>query len=125
MVKASGNSFSGRAAIVGVGETGFMRGTDQSILQMILAASMTAIKDAGLKPSDVDAVIPPPGFVAWDEIAAHLGIPDVRYTSCPQMGGASPTAGLTTAAMAIAMGIADVVLLPIGWNGLMQEIEQV
>jgi len=117
MVKASGSSFSGRAAIVGIGETGYMRGTDQSILQMILAASMTAIKDAGLKPSDVDAVIPPPGFVAWDEIAAHLGIPDVRYTSCPQMGGASPTAGLTTAAMAIAMGLAEVVLLPIGWNG--------
>jgi len=117
MVKASGNSFSGKAAIVGIGETGYMRGTDQSILQMILAASMTAIRDAGLKPSDVDAVIPPPGFVAWDEIAAHLGIPDVRYTSCPQMGGASPTAGLTTAAMAIAMGLAEVVLLPIGWNG--------
>jgi len=117
MVKASGNSFSGKAAIVGIGETGYMRGTDQSILQMILAASMMAIKDAGLKPSDVDAVIPPPGFVAWDEIAAHLGIPDVRYTSCPQMGGASPTAGLTTAAMAIAMGLAEVVVLPIGWNG--------
>jgi acetyl-CoA acetyltransferase len=117
MVKASGNSFSGKAAIVGIGETGYMRGTEQSILQMILAASMTAIKDAGLKPSDVDAVIPPPGFVAWDEIAAHLGIPDVRYTSCPQMGGASPTAGLTTAAMVIAMGLAEVVLLPIGWNG--------
>jgi acetyl-CoA acetyltransferase len=117
MVKVSGNSFSGKAAIVGIGETSYSRGTDQSILQMILAASMAAIKDAGLKPSDVDAVIPPPGFVAWDEIAAHLGIPDVRYTSCPQMGGASPTAGLTTAAMAIAMGLAEVVLLPIGWNG--------
>jgi len=114
---ATGSSFSGKAAIVGIGETAYMRGTDQSILQMILAASMTGIKDAGLKPSDVDAVIPPPGFVAWDEIAAHLGIPDVRYTSCPQMGGASPTAGLTTAAMVIAMGLADVVLLPIGWNG--------
>ena len=117
MVKTSGSRFSSKAAIVGIGETGYMRGTDQSILQMILAASMTAIKDAGLKPSDVDAVIPPPGFVAWDEIAAHLGIPDVRYTSCPQMGGASPTAGLTTAAMAITMGVADVVLLTIGWNG--------
>jgi acetyl-CoA acetyltransferase len=117
MVHASGSSFSGKAAIVGIGETSYSRGTDQSILQMILSASMTAIKDAGLRPSDVDAVIPPPGFVAWDEIAAHLGIPDVRYTSCPQMGGASPTAGLTTAAMAIAMGLAEVVLLPIGWNG--------
>ena len=110
-------SLSGKAAIVGIAETDYMRGTDQSILQMVTAASMAAIKDAGLKPSDVDAIIPPPGFVAWDEIAAHLGIPNVRYTSCPQMGGASPTAALVTGAAAIATGLADVVLLTIGWNG--------
>lgn len=117
MSRTSAMTLSGRAAIVGIGETEYLRGTDQSILQMVLAASMTAIRDAGLKPSDVDAVIPPPGFVAWDEIAAHLGIPDVRYTSCPQMGGASATAALITGAMAIATGLANVVLLPIGWNG--------
>ena len=117
MVSATGKGFSGKAAIVGIGETTYARGTDQSILQMILSASMAAIKDAGLTPADVDAVIPPPGFVAWDEIAAHLGIPDVRYTACPQMGGASPTAALSTAAMAIAMGMASTVLIPIGWNG--------
>ena len=110
-------SLSGKAAIVGIAETDYMRGTDQSILQMVTGASMAAIKDAGLKPSDVDAIIPPPGFVAWDEIAAHLGIPNVRYTSCPQMGGASPTAALVTGAAAIATGLADVVLLTIGWNG--------
>jgi len=115
-INRTGN-FSGKAAIVGVGETGYFRGTDQSILQLVLSASMAAIKDAGLKPSDVDAVIPPPGFVAWDEIAAHPGIPEIRYTACPQMGGASPTAGLINAAMAIAAGLAEVVLIPIGWNG--------
>ena len=111
------NPLSGKAAIVGIGETGYFRGTDLSILQMVLSASMTAIKDAGLKPSDVDGIIPPPGFVAWDEIAAHLGIPDVRYTACPQMGGASPVAGLLNAALAISAGLAEVVLVPIGWNG--------
>ena len=117
MARTSGNSLSGKAAIVGIGETDYLRGADQSILQMVLGASMSAIKDAGLKPSDIDAVIPPPGFVAWDEIAAHLGIPDVRYTSCPQMGGASPTAALITGAMAIATGQAETVLITIGWNG--------
>src|SRR3984885_9330714 len=96
---------SGKAAIVGVAETDYLRGTEQSILQMILSASMGAIRDAGLKPADVDAILPPPGFVAWDEIAAHLGVPNVRYTVCPQMGGASATASLLTAAMAV------------GWNG--------
>jgi len=108
---------SGKAAIVGIAETDYLRGTEQSILQMILSASMGAIRDAGLKPTDVDAILPPPGFVAWDEIAAHLGVPNVRYTACPQMGGASATASLLTAAMAISTGVADVVLMTIGWNG--------
>jgi acetyl-CoA acetyltransferase len=108
---------SGKAAIVGIAETDYLRGTEQSILQMILSASMGAIRDAGLKPGDVDAILPPPGFVAWDEIAAHLCVPNVRYTVCPQMGGASATASLLTAAMAIATGAADVVLMTVGWNG--------
>src|ERR1700689_5842485 len=112
------NSLSGKPPIGGIGETGYFRGTDLSILQMVLSASMTAIKDAGLKPSEVDGIIPPPGFVAWDELAAHLGIPDVRYTSCPQMGGASPVAGLLNAALAISAGLAEVVLVPLGWKGL-------
>jgi acetyl-CoA acetyltransferase len=110
-------NLSGKAAIVGIAETDYLRGADQSILQMILSASMGAIRDAGLKPSDVDAILPPPGFVAWDEIAAHLGVPNVRYTVCPQMGGASATASLLTAAMAICTGVADVVLMTVGWNG--------
>jgi len=110
-------SLSGKAAIVGIAETDYLRGTEQSILQMVAGASMAAIKDAGLVPRDVDAIIPPPGYVAWDEIAAHVGMADVRYTACPQMGGASPTAGLVTAAAAIATGLAEVVLLTIGWNG--------
>jgi acetyl-CoA acetyltransferase len=110
-------SLSGKAAIVGIGEFGYYRGTDKSILQMVLSASMDAIKDAGLRPRDIDGIIPPPGFVAWDEIGAHLGVPEIRYTACPQMGGASPVAGLINATMAIASGMATTVLVPIGWNG--------
>lgn len=119
MAKRSGDSagLSGGSAIAGIGETDYLRGSDDSILQMILKASMGALDDAGLTPADVDAIIPPPGFVAWDEIAAHLGVKDVRYTATPQMGGASPTAALQTAAMAISSGVADTVLIPIGWNG--------
>lgn len=113
----SEHPLSGKVAIVGIGETGYIRGSEQTVLEMILSASMAAIRDAGLTPADVDGVLPPPGFVAWDEIAAHLGIPDVRYTATPQMGGASPTAALTTAMMAVASGVAHTILVPIGWNG--------
>jgi acetyl-CoA acetyltransferase len=111
------SALSGRTAIAGIGETDYTRGSDRSVLQLVLGASMDAIRDAGLTPDDIDGVIPPPGFVAWDEIAAHLGIKNVRYTATPQMGGASPTAALLSAAMAVSAGIATSVLVPIGWNG--------
>lgn len=117
MTPSSGHPLSGKAAIVGIGETGYVRGAEDSVLKMVVGASMSAIRDAGLTPADVDGILPPPGFVAWDEIAAHLGIPDVRYTATPQMGGASPTAALTTAMMAIGAGVAETVLVPIGWSG--------
>jgi acetyl-CoA acetyltransferase len=110
-------SLSGQTAIAGIGETDYVRGSDQSVLQLMLGASMAAIRDAGLSPDDIDGIMAPPGFVAWDEIAAHLGIKNVRYTGAAQMGGASPTAALLTAAMAISAGVATSVLVPIGWNG--------
>ncbi|MCW2905730.1 MAG: Transporter, partial [Actinomycetia bacterium] len=43
----------GRMAIAGIGETDYLRGSDQSVLQMVLAASMAAITDAGLTPADI------------------------------------------------------------------------
>jgi len=107
----------GQASIVGIGETAYMRGTDKSVLQMIVEASMSAIRDAGLSPKDIDGIIPPPGFVAWDEIGAHIGVSEIRYTACPQMGGASPVAAVINAALAVSAGMATAVLIPIGWNG--------
>ena len=111
------HAISGRSAIVGIGETDYVRGAEQPLLGLLLDACMAAIGDAGLRPSDVDSIIAPPGFVAWDEIAAHLGIPEIRYSTTAHMGGASPTASLLSAAMAIATGVAEVVLVTIGWNG--------
>ena len=55
--------------------------------------------------------------VSTEEIAAHLGVPDVAYHASILMGGASPTASLQTAAMAIAAGVADTFLICMGWNG--------
>ncbi|WP_297623163.1 thiolase family protein [Nocardioides sp.] len=84
---------------------------------MIATTSVHAIRDAGLRPSDIDAVIAPPGFVGWDEVAAHVGVTDVRYTAAMQIGGASATGALLTAAMAVSTGVANHVLIPIGWHG--------
>lgn len=107
----------GAAAIVGVAETDYVRGSDRSVPELILEASMAAIGDAGLSPSDINGVIPPPGFISSEEIAANLGVPEVRYAVTLHMGGAGPTASLQSAAMAIACGLADCVLVTVGWNG--------
>ena len=107
----------GSTAIVGIGETDYVRGADAHVCDLILDASMEAIRDAGLSPADIDGVIPPPGFMSTEEIAANLGIPDVAYHVSVLMGGASPTASLQTAATAISAGLADAMLVTLGWNG--------
>lgn len=108
---------SGRTAIVGIAESDYLRGAELTVPEMILKASMAAITDAGLKPSDIDGVIPPPGFISTEGIAAHLGMPDIHYSITVHMGDASPTAALQSAAMAISTGLADAVLVTLGWNG--------
>ncbi len=108
---------SGKTAIVGIAESDYVRGADRTVPELVFDVSMRAIADAGLKPSDINGVIPPPGFVSTEEIAANLGMPEVTYSVTVHMGGASPTAALQSAAMSIAAGIADCVLVTFGWNG--------
>lgn len=110
-------SISGASAVVGIAETDYVRGSTVSNLERMLRTAQHAVADAGLTMSDVDGVIPPPGFVTVEELAANLGIESLRYSSTIAMGGASSTATLQTAAMAIATGVAHTVLCVVGWDG--------
>ena len=111
------NHVSDKACIIGVGQTEFSKASGQSVAALALQASRAAISDAGLKPPDIDAILPYAVGPTADEMAAQLGIADLRYSSMIKMGGATPVANLLVAAMLIFTGVAKNVLMFCARNG--------
>lgn len=108
-----------QACIVGIGETKYSRGegSGMTLLGLQLQAAANAIADAGLKNSQVDGIMPFPTLGTAESFAANLGCSNLRFAVTVHMGGASPVASLQSAAMAVATGTADYVLILGGWNG--------
>jgi len=101
------------AAVVGVGATPYYkRGQSypQTELGMACSAILLALEDAGLEVADLD------GFALYargydpSELAAALGVPEVRFCSMITGGGGGSAGSLGLAAAAIHGGMAKTVV---------------
>ncbi len=108
-----------RACIVGVGESTYTRDRSivRSALRLQLEAAMSALEDAGLRSSDLDGLMPFPGIGTAEELAANLGVENLRFTATIHTGGAAPVASLRVAAAAVIARSAEAILLVAGWPG--------
>jgi len=112
------SELTGKGAITGIGETDYSKRSGKSVIALQMEASLKAIEDAGLSPKDIDGVLPyaTAGGVAEDFIT-NFGIEDLRFSATTPLGGASCVAGIQSAVMAVATGVANHVLIAIGRNG--------
>ncbi|MCB1616652.1 MAG: lipid-transfer protein [Pseudomonadales bacterium] len=111
-------NFKDKAAIVGVGTTEFSKNSGRSELSLACEAVLDALKDAGIKPSEVDGMC----TFTMDtndeiEVARAIGCGDLSFYSRVPHGGGAPTGTIHQAVMAIATGAAEVVVCYRALNG--------
>lgn len=105
-------SLKDKAAIVGIGQLPFSKDIGRTEDVTALEASLLALEDAGLRPSDVD------GMTKWsiqvtseNVIARNLGVPNLRFFGEVGYGGGGGCGVVGHAAAAIAAGMARCVLV--------------
>lgn len=108
--KAS-RALTGTAAIAGIGATEFSKDSGRSELRLAAECVRAALDDAGLAPSDVDGLVT---FTmdsnAEIAVARELGIEELTFFSRINYGGGAAAATVQQAAMAVATGVAGVVV---------------
>ena len=107
-----------KAAIAGIGLTGFSKKSGVSELSLAAQATLAACEDAGLPPSEID------GFVSYTldstdeiELARTVGAGDLKLFTKVNYGGGAAVGTILHAVMAVASGVADNVICYRAMNG--------
>jgi acetyl-CoA acetyltransferase len=106
-----------RAYIEGIGQTAFARHSRRTAGALIVEAVRLACDDAGIKPSEIDGIVPCVYSLPPEALASVLGISNIRFTAEIHTGGAAPVASLRLADLAVSSGAARHVLLVTGYTG--------
>jgi acetyl-CoA acetyltransferase len=110
-VSRNGRELARKAAISGIGATEFSKESRRSELRLAVEAVGTALADAGIAPSEVEGMVTFSSDTNPEiEIARSLGIGELTFFSRIHYGGGAACATVQQAAMAVATGIADVVV---------------
>ncbi len=107
----SANLLKDRTAIAGIGATEFSKESGRSEMRLAVEATAAALEDAGIEPSEVDGMV----TFTMDtnpeiEIARNLGVGDLSFFSRIHHGGGAACGTVQQAAMAVATGVAEVVV---------------
>jgi acetyl-CoA acetyltransferase len=105
------HTFAGTTAVSGIGATEFSKASGRSELRLATEAVAAALDDAGLTADDVDGMVTFSADTNPEiEVARTLGIGELTFFSRIHYGGGAACATVHQAAMAVASGVADVVV---------------
>ena len=106
-----------RVAITGIGQTEFSKDSGRPEIQLAAEASLAAINDAGLTPSDIDGLVTFTGDTNGEmAILDNLGIPEITFEGRAVGGGMASTSVVQIAAAAVISGAATNVLVYRAFN---------
>lgn len=111
------DSLRGRSAIIGTGLAGLGEAPGRTHLELLAEAVHGALKDAGLKLSDVDGLFTSNlvNFFPTLTVGEYLGIKP-KYADGTNVGGSSFLSHAISAAAALEAGLCDVALICYGSN---------
>lgn len=100
-----------KAAIVGIGQTDFSKQSGRTELALAVDAITAAVEDAGLERHDIDGVVKFTSDTTSElALVSALGLKNLRYYGELGYGGSAHCAVIGHAAMAVTLGLADVVV---------------